>query len=153
MTVPQYIEDIGWIVYGKTKKRKARAALYYCNYCGEIFISRVDNITSGNTKSCGCLQTLNPNRTTHGMSYTPMYSSWYHMKYRCSNVNHHAWHRYGGRGITVDSTWNTFEVFYEDMKDSWFDGASIDRIDNNGNYNKSNCQWLSIADNSRKRDK
>lgn len=100
-------------------------------------------LVRGRTTSCGCLKTeLNIKRaTTHGMTYTSEYSTWKHMKDRCLNVNCDAYKYYGGRGITVCDSWlESFENFYKDMGDKP-EGMSIDRINNDGNYEPDNCKW------------
>lgn len=76
------------------------------------------------------------------------------MKLRCNNKNTENYYRYGGRGIKVCERWNnSFENFYYDMKDSYFDGAELDRIDNNGNYEINNCRWVTHKQNSNNRKK
>jgi hypothetical protein len=90
------------------------------------------------TKSCGCYRPIK----THGMTGTSVYSTWEHIKRRCNNPKNHKYHRYGGRGITYDKKWETFEGFYEDMGSTYKEGLQIDRIDNDGNYTKENCEWV-----------
>src|SRR4051812_41466291 len=87
--------------------------------------------------SCGCLmRELASERAmaTHRMSRHPAYRTWIRIKVRCTNPNDDGHHLYGGRGIKVCSRWETFEKFWEDMGPSWVRGASIDRIDTNGDY-------------------
>jgi len=124
-------------------------ARYRCD-CGNEFECLESNVRSGNTKSCGCLirRTASERFTTHGMFGTPTYKCWAGMKDRCNNSNRPCFSRYGGRGITYDTRWEVFENFLEDMGESPGKGWSIDRIDNDGNYCKENCQWLTRSDNS-----
>ena len=69
------------------------------------------------------------------------YRIWYAMRQRCFYTKHHAWDKYGGRGIKVDERWHDFAAFVEDMGHPPSDLHSIDRIDNDGNYCKANCRW------------
>ena len=77
---------------------------------------------------------------------SPTYQSWTHMKNRCSSPKHHAYHRYGGRGIYVCARWlNSFESFLEDMGERP-GGTSIDRSDNDAGYEPWNCKWSTPAE-------
>lgn len=129
-------------------------ANYRC-VCGNIFEAFIHHVKSGNTKSCGCLRKIadNPRNTVHGMEGSPTYSSWHGIKSRCTNPNYVGWKRYGGRGITYDPKWETFEGFLEDMGEKPGKGWAIDRIDNDGNYCKENCRWVTMSENSRKSHK
>lgn len=90
----------------------------------------------------------------HGWSKTPTYVSWNSMRDRCSNPGNASYKLYGGRGITVCERWQTdFMAFLEDMGERPSLEHSIDRIDPDGNYEPSNCRWLTRAEqNARRRD-
>jgi hypothetical protein len=97
------------------------------------------------SKSCGSYK--------HGGSKnkTSEYSSWQAMKCRCNNHGHESYARYGGRGITYDPTWNDFKIFLEDMGAKPDPKMELERIDNNGNYCKSNCCWATHKEQTRNR--
>lgn len=108
------------------------------------------SLRSKNTKSCGCLKI--EKLTTHGKSYSRTYDIWAHMLQRCNNKRHKAYKYYGGRGIKVCKRWLKFENFLEDMGKKP-KGLSIDREDNDGNYDKKNCRWATSSEQARNRRK
>lgn len=86
----------------------------------------------------------NKGLVTHNMARTRPYNTWNHMMFRCYSPKDFRWNYYGGRGIKVCMDWHTFEGFWKDMKEGYFENAIIDRIDNNKNYKKKNCRWVTI---------
>lgn len=112
--------------------------------CGTTKSMRVHSVVDGNTKSCGCRKTAATKRTftTHGRTGTPEYRAYHEMRKRCLNTKNHAYDRYGGRGITICERWlNSFETFLTDMGERPSAKHSLDRINNEGNYEPGNVRW------------
>lgn len=135
------VKSLGMLLDGEDRTRNF--VIVKCECGSPEFTVRANALQQGNTKSCGCLQKeiVSSNTKTHGMTGTSAYSSWQGMKHRCDCDTNCRWDRYGGRGITYPDSWKTFEGFWSDMSEGWFEGADIDRIDFNDNYYKENCRW------------
>ncbi|MER7815593.1 hypothetical protein [Streptomyces sp. NPDC096153] len=101
----------------------------------------------GRIRSCGCLrrEVAAARARRHGYHGTSIYWSWADMVNRCTNATHPRWSSYGGRGITVCDRWRDFTNFLADMGDRP-PGRSLDRIDNDGGYEPSNCRWATAIE-------
>lgn len=110
--------------------------------CGQIKVIGANALRSGATKSCGCYnrERAAETATTHGMSKHSAFKTWEGMMRRCYNENDKDYPRYGGRGITVCGSWHDVAKFIEDMGEKP-DGKTLDRRNNNLDYNKRNCRW------------
>lgn len=119
--------------------------------CGTLGIVWDLHLRRGDSQSCGCLSREKriERNTKHGMASTPEYGSWSSMLQRCENPRSAGYHNYGGRGIAVCGRWrHSPAAFLEDMGPRPGLEYSIERRDNNGNYEPTNCYWGTMADQS-----
>ena len=114
--------------------------------CGRIGKLRGATLRMGIALMCGkCAK-----NDTHGLSSHPLYRGWSAMKQRCINPSNSSYRIYGARGIKVCDRWQKFENFLEDMGERP-KGLQLDRIDIDGNYEPSNCRWVTPLDNANNR--
>ena len=109
--------------------------------CGGTLITRGSLLRQGRTTSCGCKKVgAHPKHGHAAGERTRTYQTWMAMKARCLRANHPWWRCYGGRGITVCERWMKFENFLADMGLKPV-GLTLDRENNDGNYEPGNCRW------------
>ncbi len=149
------------VVTSITKKRVCTHVVWLCQCdCGKITSVVSGDLLSGGTKSCGCLrkeQRANSKPSfKHGDASrrkpARLYNIWAKMKDRCLNPNCKDYKYYGGKGIVVCESWkNSYLAFkWWAMSHGYEESLSIDRIKHRGNYEPSNCQWLTNSENVKK---
>lgn len=140
----------GRLVVIRTASRLRGHRRYRCECeCGRQVTVRRDNLADGSTRSCGCLEAESRGKSsvTHGLSKHPLYKVWQGMRNRCYNERQPHYPRYGGRGIRVCARWlgpDGFPNFLADMGERP-DGLSLDRIDNDGDYEPGNVRWATAS--------
>ena len=124
--------------------------------CGKYKTIAGESLRSGRARSCGCrkAEPLVRYSTRHGKRHERIYDIYCDMKKRCYNSKSRNYKYYGGKGVKICDEWlSDFMSFYEwSMKHGYTDDLSIDRIDSSGNYEPSNCQWITRSENVRRRN-
>ena len=136
-------------------EKKQRMFLCYCE-CGVRRAVRGDALISGKSKGCGCVKAWK-GRSVHGFSSSknrhPLYSAWSSMKKRCDNPKSFNYQNYGGRGIAVYPAWKNDPMQFIEwgIANGWQRGLQLDRIDNDGHYEPSNCRFVTAKANANNR--
>jgi hypothetical protein len=151
------IKDMTGMVFGlltvvDRAPSRRNSAYWNCQCsCGGVTSVRGADLRNGKTKSCGCIHTeqLAKRSTKHGMSRSPEYMVWHSLVARCSRSNCAAYPLYGGRGIKLGESFSTFQKFYDVIGDRPSKHHSVERIDNNGDYEAGNCVWATDVEQSR----
>ena len=137
-------------VIGKAPRRKGQSYMLCRCDCGKEKEIALCSLRTDATTSCGCYrnEVVKWRSVTHGKSETNAYNTWLAMRQRCLNPSNPAYPSYGGRGITIDEAWDTFEGFLRDMGEPPT-GKSLDRIDNAKGYGPHNCRWATRIEQNR----
>lgn len=139
-------------VISKSEKRNNNREVYWCCICecGNTTEVTSCHLRKEYIRSCGCLQIekVKDRSSTLKQNNPEMYSKWVSMKSRCDNENDNSHVNYGARGITYDIQWQQFDNFFNDMNVGFSVGLELDRVDVNGNYEKSNCRWVDHSENN-----
>lgn len=139
-----------------TNKRYWNQVVWLCRCsCGNLTEVPIRSLVTGNTRSCGCLGDESRNMAgknkTHGETQKRLFRTWQNMKTRCSNPNASGYKYYGGKGISIYKDWLEYAPFrFWAILNGYQDNLTIDRIDNNGNYEPGNCQFISQSENTKK---
>lgn len=151
---------IGRLTVIKKVHSKNTNARWLCRCdCGNEITVLGTTLRRGNSKSCGCYRAdyWREHLTRHGLCYTSVAHTWYGMRQRCSNNRNPAFKNYGARGISVCPEWeDSFETFYayvSTLPHFGEKGRSLDRIDNDGNYEPGNVRWATPKEQSMNRRK
>jgi hypothetical protein len=141
-----------WTVLERVKNKEHKSSYWLCQCeCGTIKEVQGAHLYNGKTKSCGCYN--KDLLTKHNLSQTRLHRIWRNMRQRCTNPKDDKFKNYGGRGINICDEWmKDFLAFYNwSIANGYKDDLTIDRINNDGNYEPSNCRWVTIAEQAKNR--
>jgi hypothetical protein len=139
-----FIKDVN--ITKPSDKRPTRRAVFKCD-CGMEFIARISGIKNMNRTSCGC-GLYKSTSLKHGLYNHSLYKKWVSIRSRCYDKNNTGYKYYGGRGITMCDEWrNDFKSFYDhvtQLPNYGEPGMTLDREDNDGNYEPGNVRWADM---------
>lgn len=137
-----------WLVLDVSSIYKPRYYKWLCRCdCGTERYVLGNDLRTGASAACGC------HIIKHDGRYLPEYNTWSGLKDRCLNSNNARWKRYGGRGIKVHEPWvDSFEQFLEDVGRKPTPEHTLDRINNNGNYEPGNVKWSTQFEQAQNRE-
>lgn len=147
-----------WTVIGELQPSHRAMVPCRCD-CGVEKLIPASNLYGGRSLSCGCLRVEKSAATgrasrKHGLARTPIYNCWAHMMRRCTDPRADSYRHYGGRGIKIHEPWKILSVFVREVEAEigpLHQGMTLDRVDNDGNYEPGNIRWATRLAQARNR--